>query len=66
MQAFTKPLQTVALDGEVVILGEGSMCGSMLPEAVLASLDDLRAAAELAIVQRALHTTESFEERTMA
>ena len=46
---FDKPLRARAVDGEVVIAGEGAFCGSFLPHAVLASLEPLRRAAEEAL-----------------
>jgi hypothetical protein len=51
----TKALQAVAADGEVVLTSEGpglAICVSLTPEAVLASLEALRVAAEEAMGQR--------------
>jgi hypothetical protein len=42
----------LVVDGEVVIIGGGTMCGAYTPEAVLASLEPLRLAAEHAIRKR--------------
>ena len=51
-----KPLDAVAVEGEVVVTscsGHGRpVVVAMTPEAVLASLELMRAAAEAAIVQR--------------
>jgi hypothetical protein len=49
---FDKPLRASAVDGEVVVAGEGAFCASFVPQALLASLEPLRRAAEEALAQR--------------
>ena len=56
--AYQKPLRASAHEGEVVITGEGNVCGSFTPEAVIASLDSLRDAAEQALRQQDCLTGE--------
>ena len=49
-----QPLTAQACEGEVVIRSDGpgrAVCLAMTPEAVLASLEPLRAAAEAALLQ---------------
>lgn len=50
IKAHTTPIGATALEGDVVISGEG--CGPYAPEAVLESLDGLEMAAFEAILQR--------------
>lgn len=50
---FQEPIAASPVDGEVVLLGQG-VCGSYAPEAVLASVVEMRRAAEEAIRQREL------------
>jgi hypothetical protein len=50
--AYVSPMGALVVDGEVVIIGGGTMCGAYTPEAVLASLEPLRLAAEHAIRKR--------------
>jgi hypothetical protein len=52
----TAPLEAVAVEGEVVLLASGpgrAIEASFTPEAVLASLAGMKAAAEEALQQRA-------------
>ena len=49
---FAKPLRATAIDGEVVVTGEGAFCGAFVPQALLASLEPLRRAAEEALAHR--------------
>ena len=51
----TSPIQALAIDGEVVLLADGPgrpIEASFVPEAILASLAAMKAAAEEALRQR--------------
>jgi hypothetical protein len=52
LKAYNQPFKVMAVEGEVVLLGPGPFAGSFEPEAILASLDLLRAGAEEALKQR--------------
>jgi hypothetical protein len=51
---IAEPLYVAARDGEVVIISrrEGTIAAALTPEAVVASLEPLRRAADEAFVQR--------------
>ena len=50
-KAYEAPIAAQPIEGEVVLVGPG-VCAAFQPEAVLASLEDMRRAAEEAIRQR--------------
>jgi hypothetical protein len=52
MPAYDEPIRAQAFDGEVVLRGPGPVRGAFEPTAILACVDELRAAAEEALRQR--------------
>ena len=50
-KAYNRPMRATAVDGEVVIIADG-VSASFTPQAVLDSLENLRAAAEEALVHQ--------------